>query len=129
MARDKTPPVGQGSLFGGGGRLEPTTAQEYALYGGVPPHERRSETSRAAATSVRSGAGKMQQAVYECIGAEPAGLTCDAVEERMNGRHQSISARVRELFLLGRIRKDGTRKTRSGRSAVVYVTTSTGDPR
>lgn len=115
----------QGSMFGSAGQLAPTPpkAGAYSLYGGTPPHQKSSATSASAAESVRGVAGKMQAAVLACIAGDPNGLTCDAVEEKLDGRHQSISARVRELFLLGLLRKSGTRRTRSGRKAVVYATT------
>lgn len=53
--------------------------------------------------------------------------TADAVEAALNGRHQTISARVRELVQLGYLFDSGHRAaTRSGRSARVYALTLTG---
>jgi hypothetical protein len=49
------------------------------------------------------------------------GTTCDEAEMALNMRHQACSARLRELVLYNMIRIIGTRLTRSGRSANVYV--------
>jgi predicted transcriptional regulator len=66
---------------------------------------------------------QLQLQILELIrGAGARGMTCDEVEHWMgNKRHQTVSARVRELYLLGFIyRTTRTRRTRSGRMAVVY---------
>jgi predicted transcriptional regulator len=48
--------------------------------------------------------------------------TCDEIEIRFGLRHQTASARVRELSLMKAIKDSGNRRdTRSGRSARVYV--------
>lgn len=94
---------------------------QYDLYGGVPPHARASDTSRAAAESVVKDVTRLRRAVLDAIGTEPDGLTCDQVEERLGIRHQTASARVRELAQLGLIIDTGERrKTRSGRSAAIW---------
>lgn len=52
-----------------------------------------------------------------------AGATCDELESKTELRHQTLSARVRELYIQGLIyRTKRTRATRSGRQAVVYRT-------
>lgn len=88
------------------------------------PHN-GTETSAAAARSMRPVAGTLRArvlAVFERCGAH--GATCDEVERDMDGRHQTISARVYELRNGGWIVDSGrTRKTRSGRQAIVYVLT------
>jgi len=48
------------------------------------------------------------------------GLTCDEVEELLHIKHQTASARIRELALTKRIEPIGGRPTRSGRKAVVW---------
>lgn len=96
---------------------------QYDLYGGLPPHVKGSDTSLAAAKSQLPGAANMRNRVLVYIrAARGMGMTCDECEEQMAGRHQSISARVRELVLLKKIRDSGhRRKTRSGRQARIYV--------
>jgi hypothetical protein len=78
------------------------------------------DTSEAAADSVATGAALLRERVYRVI-AERDGATCDEVEAQIDGRHQTVSARVRELVQLGRIVDTGQRRpTRSGRAARVY---------
>jgi Fic family protein len=48
------------------------------------------------------------------------GLTCDEVEVLTGLKHQTASARIRELALLGVIQENGKRPTRSGRNAVIW---------
>lgn len=48
-------------------------------------------------------------------------MTCDEVEIVTGLKHQTASARIRELALKGLIKDSGKRRlTRSGRKAVVY---------
>ena len=98
---------------------------DYDQYGGTPPHVKGSDTSRAAANSVAMDARHLRAVVFNHIlGSGTVGMTCDQVEETMNGRHQTISARIRELRNEGRIVDSGRRRpTRSGRSAIVYLAT------
>lgn len=97
------------------------TTGQYDLFGGTPPHVRNSPTSKAAAESVRGSLGNLQRQVLFLIRRAGArGMTCDELEVALDGRHQTISARVRELYLKGLIVKFGERPTRSGRRAVVY---------
>lgn len=85
-------------------------------------HVRGSDTSYAAARSMDGPAASIRERVFQAIKAAGAnGVTSDQLEATM-GRHQTISARVRELSLLGRIMDTGRRRaTRSGRKARVYV--------
>lgn len=93
----------------------------YDLYDGTPPHERASATSHAAAKSIVASADTLRARVLFAI-SKLHGATCDEVEEATGMRHQTCSARVRELFLKGMIRdSEARRKTRSGRTAVVWL--------
>jgi hypothetical protein len=94
-----------------------------------PPFVRGSDTSEAAAQSMMHTVGQLRTRVHRVIESSPCGMTCDEVEVALKLRHQTASARVRELAIMGRIRDSGRRrKTRSGRSAVVweYVLLSEG---
>ena len=52
---------------------------------------------------------------------DPPGLTCDEMEVLSGGKHQTVSARVRECVLARQIHDSGKRrKTRSGSWANVY---------
>lgn len=100
-------------------------------YRGHAPHEPKDEagTSLAAAESMEDVRVPMGLRVYQFIlqrGED--GATDDEIEESLGYRHQTASARRRELFLKERIfRKpadlfdNGLRKTRSGRMAQVWV--------
>jgi hypothetical protein len=99
---------------------------QYDLYGGLPPHERNSETSREAAKQIEPSAQTLRQRILCEITARGAhGMTCDEVEVALAMRHQTASARIRELFLKDQIVSRGTRKTRSGRPANIWVKKTT----
>jgi hypothetical protein len=88
-----------------------------------PPHVRGSATSKAAADSVAECAGNLRNKVLTCIAdTGAAGSTCDEIEQALQLRHQTCSARIVELVNAGKILKtDRTRRTRSGRAAAVYT--------
>lgn len=90
------------------------------LYGGMPPHEAVS-TSQAAAVSVKPVTGRLRAQVLRTIEQNPDGLTDDDIEVLTGLKHQTASARRRELYLLGKIRSIGERPTRSGRKAKVWI--------
>jgi len=84
---------------------------------------RGSDTSEAAAASVDETTPYLRRRVFDYISARGAeGATCDEVEGALDMRHQTASPRVNELAGRGAIVDSGRRrKTRSGRSAAVYV--------
>jgi hypothetical protein len=92
------------------------------LYDGSPPSE-DSDTSRAAAKSMTVTSNSMRGQVLSIIDRYlVTGRTDDELEEYTGWRHQTVSARRRELVLLGKVKDSGKRrKTRSGRSATVWV--------
>ena len=93
---------------------------QYDLYGGTPPHSNNS-TSLAAAESIKPHIGPLAAKVYRHI-VESGGATCDEIERATGMRHQTASARVRELREKGHIKdSDKRRRTRSGRQAIVWV--------
>lgn len=89
----------------------------------MAPYVSSSDTSKAAAHSVRGDLQAMEKKVYSALwDAGMDGMTCDAVEVAIGMSHQSCSARIRGLAKLGRIIDTGRRApTRSGRSAVVWA--------
>ena len=95
----------------------------YDLYDGTPPHEAGSSTSVAAARSITGAVGRLQALVLEVLVARGnIGATDDELEVRLGLKHQTVSARRRELVLKGLARNSGaTRPTRSGRPAAVWV--------
>lgn len=91
-------------------------------FNGRPPFVEGSDTSEAAADSIARDASSLRSQVMSAIADSIDGLTCDEVEATLVLRHQTASARVRELALLERIVDSGRRRpTRSGRRAVVWV--------
>lgn len=88
------------------------------------------ETSAQAALSMEKAAPAIRERVLDFITARGMnGATADEVEAALCGRHQTISARVNELARAMAIVPLGNRKTRSGRSAIVWVAaTVAGEP-
>ena len=111
-----------------------TSLQDLPLFAvnTTPPHVRDSETSRDAAEAIKSCVPSLQRKILDCIRAMPGGLTCDDVEGILNIKHQTCSARFRDLAacqppLIQKVLLDdgkyARRKTRSGCGAYVYVAT------
>lgn len=88
-----------------------------------PGHVHGSDTSRDAADSFDdSDLSRQKRRIMNYFAAKPGGLTCDEVEAALGFRHQTASARIRELVLAGGLTDSGRRRrTRSGRSARIYV--------
>ena len=104
------------------------TAHQYNLFDGTPPHVLSSETSLDAAQQIKKSVGRLHNIILNAVReAEPHGLTREEIEQKTGLCHQTGSARVRELFLLGRletrINPETTRifkrPTSSGRNAEV----------
>lgn len=91
-------------------------------YGGRPPFVKGSDTSEAAADSIESTGSSMRYKVLAFIKrAGDRGATDDEVEVGLEMRHQTASARRRELVLSGHVHDSGNRRpTRSGRGATVW---------
>lgn len=91
------------------------------LYAGAPPSEVTSETSVAAASSMKQASNTIREQVFDVIRLR-GGATDDELEVALQMRHQTVSARRRELVLLGRVKPSGQRRiTRSGRAAEVWT--------
>ena len=93
---------------------------------GIAPHQ-PTATSAEAAAALENGV-RLRAAVLDALRAHPVGLTDEELEDRLGLRHQTVSARRRELVLLGlaghardaagaRVR----RMNGSGRSAWVWT--------
>jgi predicted ArsR family transcriptional regulator len=81
-------------------------------------------TSRAAAESVKPHAATLREQVFEYIDRQSiVGATADEIEADLELSGNTVRPRLVELRRDGRICDSGnTRKTRTGRSAVVYWT-------
>lgn len=87
------------------------------------PYVKNSDTSKAAAVAAVKSSEPMKEDILFLIRKRPVtGFTCDEVETKTGGPHQTVSARVRDLVKEGRIKDSGQRRpTRRGRAARVYV--------
>ena len=79
-------------------------------------------TSRLAAESMGRAAPPIRNRVRAAIAAAgDNGHTTDELEGLLGLAHQTCSPRVNELAHRGEIRASGTRRTRSGRTAKVWI--------
>jgi hypothetical protein len=68
--------------------------------------------------------GNLQQLIYDLLWFYDEGLTDDEIEQKTSLRHQTASARRRELVLMELVKHSGqSRPTRSGRNAKIWVVT------
>ena len=93
------------------------------------PYVKGSSTSKAAAESVQSSASSLRLWIRLYIeGQEGRGATCDEIEVALGLRHQTASARIRELVQKGNLMDSGKiRVTRARRNAVVWVVNTRPD--
>jgi len=92
------------------------------------------ETSQDAADSVREHLNAMCKQVLEAVRKCPGGLTCEQVEQLLGMKHQTASARLRDLMCLQpcplefrpdkKTGKPQRRSTASGRTARIYFAKS-----
>lgn len=81
-------------------------------------------TSRIARESIAPVLSTIKQLVLDTIRKSPNGLNCDECEAITGLKHQTCSARFRDLKDMGLIVKTGERRnTRSGRPADVWINT------
>lgn len=86
---------------------------------GAPPFVAGSDTSEDAAESMKSSAASLRAKILREITKQPS--TCDEIEVTLKMRHQTASARIRELAIAGRIVDSNIkRRTRSKRKAIVW---------
>lgn len=87
-------------------------------------------TSEEAARKIEGIAGTLRHQCYQAIlDRGHGGATRDEVEVETGLKHQTATARVRELVQMGVVVETGMKRdTRSGRSAVVCVAYPYRDP-
>lgn len=87
-----------------------------------PPAQRHSPTSRDAAAQIAPRAGTLRAAVLAALKDAPGGLTDEELQTLLNMGASTQRPRRIELTQAGLVRDSGTtRRTRSGRQAVVWV--------
>jgi hypothetical protein len=74
-----------------------TSLQELPLFNYATAPHNGTETSREAAEKILPKVNSMCRQVYDCIAAMPGGLTCEQVEQILGMKHQTASARIRDL--------------------------------
>jgi len=89
----------------------------------MPPYVEGSDTSKEAAESMKPKGPHLRRMVFQyLLSRGPSGATDDEVETALGLRHQTASARRRELVLAEKVEDSGERRrTSSGRSAAVWV--------
>lgn len=76
-------------------------------------------TSQAAAASMDQHMSRLQKQVYEAIAARPR--TARELEDDLGMRPQTVTARIRELVLLKKVKDSGEKRlTDSNRQAIVW---------
>lgn len=91
-------------------------------YKGEPPAQSHSETSKAAADSIKKAIGPLHEKVLAYLEAHPDGATDEEMTNAIPMVANTLRPRRRELELLGKIKDSGRRGlTQSGRSAVVWI--------
>ena len=87
------------------------------------PFVKGRRTSFEAAQSIGSSLQRLEREILYFIELRrDRGATCDELEWCLGFSHQTSSARLRGLFLKGKIKDSSRRrKTRSGRGAIVWV--------
>ena len=86
---------------------------------GLPGHVQGDGPSIEAAVSMLPVAGNLQRQVYDFID-RGGGATCEEVEMALGLRHQTASARIRELALAGHVASVKKRRNVTGRRAWVW---------
>jgi len=91
-------------------------------YRGEPPHVAGSATSKQAADAIKPMRLSLFQRVHNFIEErEKWGATQEEIHLETGIKENTLRPRIRELEIKGLIEKtDETRKTKSGRNAVVY---------
>jgi hypothetical protein len=91
-------------------------------YKGKPPAQSHSPTSLAAAASIKKAIGPLHREILELLSELPnMGATDEEMQFELNMLANTQRPRRRELELMGHVVNSGqTRRTRSGREAVVW---------
>jgi hypothetical protein len=98
------------------------------LFPAAAPAVRGSATSRAAAVSLpQATRNAMQERVYRFLCACPHGATDEEMQQRLAMNPSTQRPRRIELVKQGLVAEGGTRKTQSGRNAVVWLAVRQGE--
>lgn len=91
-------------------------------YGDLPPHQKHSATSRAAAASIKKKIGPLHQRVLDYLDNHPDGAFDEQLGDDLHMPMNTLRPRRRELQLMGRVKDSGRiGYTKSGSAAVIWV--------
>ena len=94
---------------------------QYDLFGGEPPSQRHSETSRAAAARIKKRIGPLHARLLAHL-ARVGGATDEEMQRDIPMAANTQRPRRRELQLMGRVMNSGRRRLTASRSdAVVWI--------
>lgn len=86
-----------------------------------PPAQRHSETSVAAAVSIKKNVGKFHVAILDFLALRPEGATDAEMQSELGMNPSTQRPRRIELVTMGKVVEYGTtRPTPSGRAATVW---------
>jgi len=95
---------------------------DYGLYDGSPPAQKHSDTSRAAAESIRKRIGPLHQEILNFLKQRPRGATDEEMQTEIPMPANTQRPRRIELTQMERLADSGRRKlTGSKRHAVIWV--------
>ena len=105
--------------------------KDLPLFAPMPHYVAGCDTSYEAAKSLRPDLSALRQRVLSTVQAAPQGITCEQLEAITGLKHQTASARLKELQDLGQIEwridpltgKHHRAVNASGRSAKLYYAT------
>jgi len=101
----------------------------YSLYGGKPPSQKHSDTSRAAADRIKKRIGPLHAEIIKFLTANPRGATDEEMQDAIPMPANTQRPRRVELTQMGRVVDSSHRKlTESKREAVVWVLLEHLDP-
>lgn len=94
----------------------------YDLFGGEPPHQRHSDTSKAAAVQIKSRIGPLHQKIIAYLSlCGSAGATDEQMQRCIPMGANTQRPRRIELMHMGKVEDSGRRElTGSRRAAVVW---------
>ena len=96
------------------------TMNQQTLFDEGAPYQRHSQTSKQAAKEINPHLNGLQTKVLDLLAGQPAGLTDEQMQIVLGMNPSTQRPRRIELMKLGLITEAGTRKTRSGRNAVIW---------
>jgi hypothetical protein len=94
----------------------------YNLYGGEPPSQKHSRTSRDAAASIKRHIGPSHRRILAWLDAHPSGGSDERIAADLGMTQNTFRPRRRELQMMEYVCDSGrTELTHSRRDAVIWV--------